>query len=177
VERGGERFRRPGQSKVSANVPSPCDEPALTGYAVHPSFAEPRKLTPITALGTSIRHMGDWNGRYSDQEEDDQLRVTWDSVCAWAESQGVDRVYVDSFEKKFTPFLVDAGFTPTKRGFWAPFGLEYMGTPHEVAQRMRVTFDVPTLYLGASRSGCEIVRVVDLSWHSMFLYAEKSPEL
>lgn len=169
--------RRPRLPEMNGNAPSPCDESALTGYAVHPSFAEPRELTPVTALGTGTSDMGGWDDRYSDEEQDDLLRATWDSVCAWAESQGVDRVEVDSFEKKFTQFLVDAGFTPTTRSFWAPFGLEYVGSSVEVAHRMMVTFDVPTINLIASRSGCQIVRVVDLSWDSMFLYAEESPEL
>ena len=156
-----------------------ADQPksGRSGYAVHPSFVEPIKLTPEMEIGITTALMGDWLERFTEEEQEAQLRVVWDAVCNWAESRDVDRVYVDSFPREYFDWLLAEGFTAPSEAMRSSAGLHYVGTPREVAQRMRRTFAVPTLFLSASTAGRELVRVEDLSWDSVFVYSDEPPVL
>lgn len=148
-----------------------------TSYAVHPSFARPIELTPQMELGITTAHMGDWPDRHTEEQQETQLRALWEAVCEWTERHFVDRVYVDSFPREHSTWFIEKGFAVPPRTRGSRAGLQYVGSPQEVARRMSDAFAVPTLFLSASAFGSEIVRVADLSWDSIFVYTNEPPVL
>ena len=52
-------------------IDGPATSPS--GYAVHPSFAAPVRFTPVIELGVTVRMMGDWPERFTDEEQEAQL--------------------------------------------------------------------------------------------------------
>lgn len=148
-----------------------------SGYAVHPSFAAPIRLTPAIGTGVTTSLMGDWPDRFSEDEQEVQLRATWNAVCKWAEENDVDCVYVDSFPPEHAGWFLTKGFTAPSGKRASRSGLQYAGSAHEVARRMSEAFAVPTLFLSASSAGREIVRVEDLSWDSVFVFSDQPPAL
>lgn len=129
---------------------------------VHPAFDDPRPADGYW-LGVIESDIQEWVDALSEDDQEAQLRASWQQVAKWAVAKGADRIVVD-VEIEFIAGLVREGFTVDKH----QHRVEFVGGSAEMSLALDHVAEVPRLNLVVYRGGVELAQVRDMSWDSVF---------
>lgn len=102
-----------------------------------------------------------WSESLTESEQEAELVSYWRTITDWAESLGVNSVWVED-----TDPLIDL----ETLGAWQFHGThQWRGDPSAARALLVRLRDLPAVNLVALLDGYEVIRVRDLSWDSVFV--------